>query len=161
LRLSAPDARRAARRHPRPLKMGLEKQANSPSPALRERVPSAARQVRVSGQFIYKFPIPSVYGQPEGATIAAVFDRCRATNVVRAAPPAPGAIQVPPPASDWRIHRRLRLHRARTGNRTRWRSAFPKPSRHEPDRLAGEGRLDSDQILEQRRSQQYEWSDRD
>ena len=132
----------------------------SPSPALRERVASAARRVRVSRQVVYRWPISSIDAQQESPSIASNLDRCRATYMVGSARSAFTAIQIPSTASGGRFHRRFRLYRTPASNRSRWRSAFRERCGHNPDGLAPKPGLESPPVLEQRRSKQYQRSRR-
>ena len=129
--------------------------------ASRERVPSAARRVRVSRHFVYRSPILSIDAQLESTPNAANLDRCRAPHMVSPARSAPVEIQIPATTSSARFHRRLRLYRVPAGNRSRWWSAFRERSGHNPNGLAPKPGLESAPVLEQRRSKQYQRGHRD
>jgi hypothetical protein len=135
--------------------------AHSPSPAPRERVPSAARRVRVSRRFIYRWPVTSADGQSESTSIAPALDRRRTADVVGAARSSPAALQISPTTSDWPIRCRLRLHPPPDRHRIGWRPTCGEHGECRANGLAAKSRLASDPFLEQRCSQQYEWSDRD
>jgi hypothetical protein len=129
---------------------------SSPSPALRVRVPSAARRVRVgSRNFIYREPLSSRNAEQERSPAPPIVDRCRAAHVVGAAGSAPDAIQVSPATSDRRLYRRLRMHPACISDRTRrW------PTRGQwggcaANGLARKSRLARNPVLEQRGFNQY------
>jgi hypothetical protein len=132
-----------------------------PSPALRERVPRAARRVRAgSRNFFYRAPLTSCDAQPEGPPAPPIVDRCRAANVVGAAGSAPDAIQVSPATSDRRLYRRLRLHPACAGNRARRRPTRGQCSGCPSDCLARKPRLARNPVLEPRCFNQYRRSGR-
>jgi hypothetical protein len=132
-----------------------------PSPALRERVPSAARRVRArSPDFIYREPLTSGNAQQECSPAPPRPDRCRAAHVVGAAGSSLVAIQISPSASDRRLYRRLRLYPARVGDRDRWRAARGQWGRCPSNCLARKSGLDGDPFLEQRCPQQHRWGTR-
>jgi hypothetical protein len=130
----------------------------SPSPALRERVPRAARRVRVgSRNFIYREPLSSRNAQQERSPAPPILDRCRAADVVGAARSPLVAIQIPPSAPNWAIHRRLRLHVMPIGDRTGRRSARGQCGGCPSGGLARTSGLGGNPLLEQRRPRQYQW----
>jgi hypothetical protein len=134
---------------------------DGPSPALRERVPSGARRVRVSpppnpcnlNHFSTVLPTNA---QPERPPIATGIYGRRAAHVVGAAGSAVVSVQVPATASNRGFHRRLRLHQIPTCDRNRWQSAREQCGGRSSDGSARKARLASDPVLEQRRSRQYE-----
>jgi hypothetical protein len=126
--------------------------------ALRERVPSAARRVRVSRQFIYGWPIPWIDAQPESPPIAANLDRCGTPDVVGSARSAFVEVQVSPPASNRSLHSRLRMHPAPARHRNGRQSACRQSDGRLPNSLARKSGLERDPFLEQRCSRQSEWS---
>ena len=132
-----------------------------PSPALWERVASAARRARVSRQFVYGNLAVSADAQPESSPAATVLDGCRKANVVCIARPPVAALQIPPATPDRRLYNRLRLYRAPVGDRSRWRSALGQFDRRAPNGLAPKPWLETTPVLEQRRSHQYQWRHRD
>jgi len=133
----------------------------SPSPALRERVPSAARRVRVPRRFVYRSLLLFIYAQAESTPTTTVLDRCRKADVVCIARSAFTELQISEAASDRPARRRFRLHQARVGDRSRWRSAYGDIGRCAPNCSTRKTGLASDPLLEQRCSREYQWRDRD
>jgi hypothetical protein len=129
---------------------------NSPSPAVRERVPRAARRVRVgSRNFIYREPLSSRNAQQERSPAPPIIDRCRAADVVGATRSPAVPIQVPSAAPDRRLHHRLRMHPACIGNRARRRPTRGQCGGCAPNRMARKSRLARNPLLEQRCFNQY------
>ena len=139
---------------------------HSPSPAMRERVAppgsqSEGSRVRASERFIYRSPVTSNDAQSERASTAPALDRRRTEDVVGAARSSPAELQISPTAPDRPIRCRLRLHPVPDRHRIGWRPTCGQPGGCRANGLATKSRLASDPFLEQRRSQQREWSDRD
>jgi hypothetical protein len=135
---------------------GFEFHPNNPSPALRERVPRAARRVRAEPQQpVYRGPVTSIDAQPKGPPAPRILDRRRAAHVVSSSRSAPVAIQVSPTASDRSLHCRLCVHRIQAGHRTGRQSACGQCGRRAPNGLARDPGLEDSPVLEQRCSRQY------
>jgi len=127
----------------------------SPSPAMRERVPSAARRVRVFWCFAYRRSLVCIDAQPESSSTATKFDRRRAAHVVGAPGSAPKALQVPSATPCRRLHRRLCMHSACIGDRARRGPTRGQCGGCAPDGLARKSRLACNPVLEQRCFNQY------
>src|SRR5215469_2169692 len=121
----------------------------SPSPALRERVPSAARRVRVPQHFVYWRSLASIDAEPGSSSTAAKFDRRRAAHVVGTARSPAVPIQVPSAAPDRYLYRRLRLHQAPTCDRNRREPTCGEQVGQRPNGPARKARLASATLLEQ------------
>jgi hypothetical protein len=133
---------------------------HSPSPAMRERVASAASRVRVPQHFIYRQPVASPNGRRKSSQAPGVFDRRRATDVVGSPRSTFAEIQVSPATPNWASRCGLRMHPAPGRGRGGRRSPWGKRCGLATNRLARKPGLAGHPLLEQRRSQQYQRSDR-
>ena len=136
-----------------------EENGSHPSPAPRERVPSAARRVRVKPDGIADADSLNLEdGQQQSSSPPPKRYRGRAAPVVDSARPATDAIQISPTISDWPLHRRFCLHRTPAGYRSRWGSPRRQWQGRIPSGSTRSARLDGDSILEQRCAFQHRWS---